>query len=138
MSQENLEAFNRAFEAGSRFNADAVLEELHPDVEWHAMLPMLGGDAVYRGHEGVRAWLRDLEETFAETHLEFPEIRDLGDRIVAIGRLRARGRVAPRPRCLSPTWSSSRMARGSGFGPTSIPKKPSKPPGCGSRRCRGR
>ena len=92
MSQENVEAFSRAFEAGSRFDAEAVLEGLHPDVEWHAMLPMLGGDAVYRGHEGVRAWLRDLEEAFAETHLEFPEIRDLGDRIVAIGRLRARGR----------------------------------------------
>ena len=32
------------------------------------------------------------EEAFAESHMEFPEIRDLGDRIVAIGRLRARGR----------------------------------------------
>jgi ketosteroid isomerase-like protein len=29
---------------------------------------------------------------WAETHYEFSEIRDLGDRIVAIGRFRARGK----------------------------------------------
>jgi hypothetical protein len=30
MSQENVEAFNRAFEAGTCFDAEALLEELHP------------------------------------------------------------------------------------------------------------
>jgi ketosteroid isomerase-like protein len=94
MSEEHVQAFKRGFEAGTRFDVKAVLEELHPRVEWHPLLATeLEREAtVYRGHEGVREWLRDLEEAFAETHMEFPEIRDLGDRIVAIGRLRARGR----------------------------------------------
>ncbi len=44
------------------------------------------------GHDGVRAQLRDLYEAFSEFHLEISEIRDLGERVVALGQLRARGK----------------------------------------------
>jgi ketosteroid isomerase-like protein len=47
---------------------------------------------VYRGHEGVRAWLRDQEESFAESRIDYSEVRALGEQVVAIGRLRARGK----------------------------------------------
>ena len=46
---------------------------------------------MYRGHEGVSRAAPDLYETLSEFHAEYPEIRDLGDRTVAIGRVRARG-----------------------------------------------
>ena len=94
MSQENVEDFERGLEAGNRRDVEALLEELEPEVEWHPALPVLvGGEAtVYRGHEGVREMLRDLNEAFAEIHIEISEIRDLGDRLVAIGRTRARGK----------------------------------------------
>ena len=46
---------------------------------------------MYRGHEGIREVLRDVYDALAELHVEYPEIRDPGDRLVAIGRLRARG-----------------------------------------------
>jgi ketosteroid isomerase-like protein len=93
MSQENVEDFKRGLDAFNRRDVEALLEELDPEVEWHPALPVLvGGEAtVYRGHEGVREMLRDLYEAFAETHVELSEIRDLGDRLVAIGRTRARG-----------------------------------------------
>ncbi len=93
MSQENVEAFKRAIEAYNRRDIDAFLEEIDPEVEWHgALQALLESEAtVYRGHEGVRQWLRDIDEALADIHLELPEIRDLGDRIVAIGWLRARG-----------------------------------------------
>ncbi len=56
---------------------------------------MLGGEAtVYRGHEGGREFLRDADEAFTELHLEFFEIRDLGDRLVASGRMRERGKAS--------------------------------------------
>jgi ketosteroid isomerase-like protein len=54
-------------------------------------MAMGGKQTVYRGHEGVREWLRDLYETLSEFRAEYPEIRDLGDRTVAIGHVRARG-----------------------------------------------
>ena len=93
MSQENVEVFIRAFDAINRRDADALVAELDPEVEWHgAILMAIGGKrTVYRGHAGVRTWLRDLYETLSEFHAEYPEIRDLGDRTVAIGRVRARG-----------------------------------------------
>ena len=93
MSQANVEVFKRAFDAINRRDAEALLSELDPEVEWHpAILMAMGGEqTVYRGHEGVREWLRDLYETLSEFQAEYPEIRDLGDRTVAIGRIRARG-----------------------------------------------
>ena len=94
MSQENVEAFKRGLEAGNRGDVETLLEELDPEVEWHSALhALLGGEqTVFRGHDGVREMLRDLNEAFGEIQIEISEIRDLGERIVAIGHLRLRGR----------------------------------------------
>jgi hypothetical protein len=112
------------------------LEEIDPEVEWRgALQALLESEAtVYRGHDGVRQWVRDIDEALADIRLELPEIRDLGDRIVAIGRLRARGKASG-----AETESSFgcvvewKMARRLGFGASSPTTRPSKPPGCGSR-----
>ena len=54
---------------------------------------LLGGEGtVYRGHEGVRELYRDMTEAFTEPQAEQLEYRDLGEQVVAIGRLRGRGR----------------------------------------------
>ena len=96
MSQENVEAFQRGLEAGNRGDVETLLQELDPEVEWHSALhAFLGGEqTVFRGHDGVREMLRDLNEAFGEIHIEISEIRDLGDRLVAIGRTRARGKAS--------------------------------------------
>ena len=93
MSQENIEAFKRFADANNRRDVEALLEELDADVEWHsAVLSSLGGEeTVHRGHDGVREMLRDLYEAFSEFQVEFSDIRDRGDRIVAIGRWITRG-----------------------------------------------
>jgi ketosteroid isomerase-like protein len=94
MSQENVEAFERAVAAYNRGDIDAFLEQIDPDVEWHPLLQvMLGGEATtFRGHEGVRELFRDLNEGFTDQHVEPSEIRDLGGLLVAIGRIRGRGK----------------------------------------------
>jgi ketosteroid isomerase-like protein len=94
MSQENVEAFKRAVEAANRQDVEAALKEAHPEIEWRPAIPvLLGGEAtVYRGHEGFREMFREGLEVWAEIHFEFCEIRDLDDRVVATGRLRARGK----------------------------------------------
>ena len=96
MSQENVKAFKRAIQAYNRRDIDAFLEEIDPEVELHgALQPLLQSEAtVYQGHEGVRQWVRDIDEALADIRLELPEIRDLGDRIVAIGWIRARGKAS--------------------------------------------
>lgn len=96
MSQENVEAFKRAIEAYNRRDIDAFLEQIDAEVEWHGALQALleSEGTEYRGHEGVRQWVRDIDEALADIQLELPDIRDLGERIVAIGRLRARGKAS--------------------------------------------
>jgi ketosteroid isomerase-like protein len=94
MSQEDVEAFRRGTEAYNRRDVEALLEELDPEVEWHsALLIPFGGEAtVSRGHDGVREVMAEVYEALAEIHLGYSETRDLGDRIVGIGRIRTRGR----------------------------------------------
>ena len=94
MSQANGEAFKRAIEAYNRRDVEALLHELDTEIEWRPVLPVvLGGDAtVYRGHDGVRQLLRDLDEVLAERQMDFSEIREAGDLVVATGSLRIRGK----------------------------------------------
>jgi ketosteroid isomerase-like protein len=93
MSEENVEVFKRAFDSINRRDAEALLSELDPEVEWRAaiLMAMGGKQTVYRGHEGVREWLRDLYETLSEFQADYPDIRDLGERTVAIGHVSGRG-----------------------------------------------
>ena len=94
MSQENVEAFKRGIRAANRRDLSALLEVMDPEVEWHPVLQVsVAGEAtVYRGHRGIQEMLRDADDVWSELRYELSEIQDLGDRIVAIGNIRARGK----------------------------------------------
>ena len=94
MARENVDSFKRAVDAVNRGDLEAFLEEVDPELEWYPLYPgLLGGEeAVYRGYEGVREANREANELWVEYHYEFSAFRELGDRVVAIGTLRARGR----------------------------------------------
>jgi hypothetical protein len=94
MSQENVDAFKRGVEAYNRRDIDALMEELDPDVEWHpALAVLLGGrQTVFRGHQGVRESIQEEDEVLAVYRVEFSEIRDLGNRVLATGHIRGRGK----------------------------------------------
>ena len=91
MSQENVEAYKRAVEAANRRDLEALLEELDPEVEWYSAVVGMGS-TVYRGAEGIREMFDDADETIADAFFEVSEIRDLGDRLLSLGHLRAHGR----------------------------------------------
>jgi ketosteroid isomerase-like protein len=94
VSQENVETFRRGIDAFKRRDVEALLAIVDPECEWHPLLPvMLSGEAtVYRGHEGVRQMVRDLDEAFPDLYADLTEVRDLGEQVLAIGHLRGRGR----------------------------------------------
>jgi ketosteroid isomerase-like protein len=94
MSHANVERFEQAVAALNRGDIEAVLKDLHPAVEWHAFLEeLLGGEGmVYTGHAGVRDFYREFGESFDQLYWEYPDVRDLGDRVLAIGTFRGRGR----------------------------------------------
>jgi ketosteroid isomerase-like protein len=132
MSQENVELFRRALEAFNRRDLDTLLEQLDPEAEWHpGVAASLGGEATtFRGHEEVRQGLQDLVDAFEDLQLEVSEMRDLGDRVLAMGRLRAHGTESGVE--IESPWAylvEYRAARRFGSGPSLIPRRRSKSPG---------
>jgi ketosteroid isomerase-like protein len=96
MSQEHVETYERAVEAANRRDLNALLAEFDPDIEWHSAVVGMGSD-VYRGENGVRAMFRDLDENLEAAIFELSEVRDLAERVLALGRLRARGHESGAP-----------------------------------------
>jgi ketosteroid isomerase-like protein len=94
MSQQNVDAFKRAVDAYNRGDVDAFLSAFDPAAEWHTLTQaVFGGEStVYRGHEEIRRFVREVDEALADVHAACNEIRDFGERIVAVGQLRGRGR----------------------------------------------
>ena len=81
-------------------NIDVLVEALDAEGgEWDLVFEvvMLGVAEAHRGHEGVREELREWYETLGEVQVAISETRDLGERIVAIGRVRARGQESGAP-----------------------------------------
>jgi ketosteroid isomerase-like protein len=96
MSEENVEVVRQAFEAfqhGDQVDqAEALLAYADPEAELHSAV--IGGAEgnVYRGHEELRRWYAETFESFEEVSFEWSEFRDLGDRVLAFGRIKLRGR----------------------------------------------
>jgi ketosteroid isomerase-like protein len=96
MAEENAEVLARAVDAYNRRDVEALLNELDPAIEWLPAVPGLfveGGHS-YRGHDGIRQMLRDFADVLDEVHFDYDEIRDLGERVVAIGSVRVRGKAS--------------------------------------------
>lgn len=94
--EEHVGLTLRALDAYNHWEVEPLLESLDRGVEWRPAIPMLlGGEAtVYRGHAGVRRLFREIRDAFAEIRIEFSAIRGVGDRVVAVGHMRARGKAS--------------------------------------------
>ena len=90
MSQENVDRFRAGLEAYNRGDVERWLETFHPDVVFEARIGLLEGD--YSGHEGLRRLLADIADSWEVFDLDFPDVRDLGDRVLALGTVHMIGR----------------------------------------------
>jgi len=77
MSEENLEAAGRCYAALREDDIEACLENVHPDAEWHSLILEIEG--LFRGHEGIRKWWKELRSVFPDWDPSIAEMRDLGD-----------------------------------------------------------
>jgi ketosteroid isomerase-like protein len=69
---------------------DAWVAIWNPDAEWHPFLTAREeGDPGYHGHNGMRAWFEDVGEMLEESHVELDHFREIGDRLVVLGRMTA-------------------------------------------------
>ena len=97
MSREDVEVVRRVFEATARRDSATVLELYDPEVECdfaRSPLTRLVGADVYRGHDGVRRWVRDRNEVWEWTEDECTELIDAGEQVVSVVTSRGRGRAS--------------------------------------------
>jgi ketosteroid isomerase-like protein len=91
MSEKNAEVVRRGIDAFNRGEVEELLLYANPEIELNVTIDAAERN-VYRGHEGVRTWFADTFATFEDIRTEVSELRDLGDRIVLLGRTRAQER----------------------------------------------
>jgi ketosteroid isomerase-like protein len=92
MAEESVEIVRGAAEAYERRDIPAVLEALDPDVELHPARAVLQGEP-YRGHDGFKRFLDDMDEDWEEFAAHPEEYRELDDgRVLVLGRFSGRGR----------------------------------------------
>ncbi|MFN2612636.1 MAG: nuclear transport factor 2 family protein [Solirubrobacterales bacterium] len=88
MSEENVELVRRAFERWNEGDRIVPDEEIHPDVE----IVTSFRPEPFRGREGFRQWIQEIDQQFEEWRNVVDEWRDAGTRVVGLGHLHLRGR----------------------------------------------
>ena len=91
MSQRNVEIVREGIEAWNQHDSDLWVRNASPDVEWMPAGPAAVEQTVYRGHDEVASGFAAIWETWDEFHLQEGQIRDLGDSVLWLGRVKIRG-----------------------------------------------
>jgi ketosteroid isomerase-like protein len=89
MTQATVELVRRFFAAFDEHDEPALLDLVHPDVEFTSLI--LEVEGAFRGHEGLRLYLSELFSTFPDFRVEFDEVRLTGDGAVVKVRVRTSG-----------------------------------------------
>jgi ketosteroid isomerase-like protein len=91
MSQETVEFLRQGYEALERGDMEAFTalsrERLGPEFDFHHVWD----GRVFKGFEGTQEWVSDTRETWKNYRQELEEIVDLGENVVVVLRVSARG-----------------------------------------------
>ena len=93
MSQHNVDLVRDLFAQWSAGNYEFIIESAQPDVEIFSRFATLGGEP-YRGPDGVRRWVAEIEQTFDQFEVRTSHFRDLGDSVLALGAIDLEGRAS--------------------------------------------
>lgn len=89
MSKQNAENLCAALDAFASHDPPD-LQFADPEVVFEPQLAALHGR--YVGHDGIKRFFADARENLEVLEVDYPDVRDLGDRILAIGTFRVSGR----------------------------------------------
>jgi ketosteroid isomerase-like protein len=87
MPQATLELMQSFVEALDNHDEAALLDLVHPEVEFKSLIQEVEGS--FRGHQGVRAYLRDLFTAFPDWRVGVDEVREIGNTTVVKVHARA-------------------------------------------------
>jgi hypothetical protein len=74
-------------------DAEDLPEYVDPAFELESPLSSVSGEP-YRGYAGYEQWSLDLDEQFAEWSIELEDVRQIGNQVVTIATIDARGRAS--------------------------------------------
>jgi ketosteroid isomerase-like protein len=86
-----VETVARSFEAFNARDVERLLSCTHPECEWFPFRAQLEGGS-YTGHEGVRRFLRDMDDDWSAFTIEPVELTAHDDVVVATGHVAGTGR----------------------------------------------
>jgi ketosteroid isomerase-like protein len=109
MSQATVEFVQRFYDAFDKHDESALLDLVHPDVEFTSLIVEVGGG--FHGHEGVRLYLRELFGAFPDFRVEVDEVRPVGDSAVVKVSDRATGAASGVPTALT-DWQALTLRDG--------------------------
>lgn len=95
MSRKDVEVVRALIELWNSGERDfgRFPEYLDPAIELESPFSSVVGEP-YRGYAGIEQWVRDIDEQFAEWQIAADDMRDVGDRVIAISTIKARGRAS--------------------------------------------
>ena len=91
MSQENVEIVRRVIQAWNQRDADLAASFMSSDLEWAPAGPAAVEGTVYRGREEASRGFTAVWETWEEFRCQESEVRDLGDSVLWLGRVKMKG-----------------------------------------------
>jgi|tagenome__1003787_1003787.scaffolds.fasta_scaffold18955237_2 ketosteroid isomerase-like protein len=93
MPDSNPELLRRWFAATASRDLATLLDIASPEIEYVPIMAAFEG-RVYRGHDGIAAWLEELYEHWELFEPEGQEFQEQGDTVVALGCWHARGKAS--------------------------------------------
>ncbi len=90
MSQANVDLMRESIERFNRNDIEGVLGMMDREIRFEHRMADLEGD--FTGVGPVRNWFADIAQHFAVWTIDCDDIRDLGDRVLALGTMRAIGK----------------------------------------------
>jgi ketosteroid isomerase-like protein len=91
ISKRNVEVVRAIYEAWAQHGLEAGLRYLEPGVVWDVSRRLVD-PGVYRGHEGVRDYVRGIRKAYSGMGSEHEDLLEAGDKVVALLTFRAEGR----------------------------------------------
>jgi ketosteroid isomerase-like protein len=92
MSDQNVELVHEVVDAVNRRDISCLIELTDPEVEWHTFLAELREEGAYRGHDGIRQWLSDVDAVWEFLRVSVDDTLAVGALVLVVGRLRYRGK----------------------------------------------
>jgi ketosteroid isomerase-like protein len=85
------ETVQQLFDLWKEGPSDVPEDLIAPEIEFVSPLTSLRGRP-YRGYDDARQWLRDVNEQFDEWEYTLDDIKEVGDRVLALGQVHLKGR----------------------------------------------